>query len=149
MRIFCDTNILLEYLFMRKEGEAVKKVFHYLRSCHAEKVISAGSFYTLTYLIEGHLKKEGFPKEERMIELRRVLSCLLIEYDIECGIDWSAGVNDTRFDDLEDSYQYQSALAAKCDTLLTLNIQDFRDVVDGEISINTPSDFLRLHSRQG
>lgn len=148
MRVFCDTNILIEYLFKRKEGENVKEVFRILSRQKAEKVISAGGFYTLTYLIEVYLKRSGLRKEERIVELRRILSGLLAEYTVQGEINWEAGLKDYRFDDLEDSYQYQSALSTKCDILLTLNEKDFRKADSGALRIYTPSDFLETYRLQ-
>lgn len=108
-----------------------------------EKMISSGSFYTLTYLIESYLKKEGWEKETRILELRRILKGLLCEYMIAGDLDWEAGVEDSRFADLEDSYQYQAALSSGCDLLLTLNVQDFKNVIsDSSLHVCSPSEFV-------
>lgn len=142
MKVFCDTNIIIEYLFKRKEAETIRRIFHYLSRMDVEKVLSCGSFYTLTYLIENYLKKDGLEKDERISELRRILNGLLLEYHIESGISWKAGIDDIHFNDIEDSYQYQAALSSGCDVLLTLNIHDFQHVSPTLLKIYTPVEFL-------
>lgn len=145
MNVFCDTNIILEYLFKRKDAESIKTIFCYLNSKKISKVISAGSFYTLTYLIENYLKKEDLRKEDRVKKLRRIMKSLLIEYGIVGNLDWEKGIEDLRFTDLEDSYQYQAALISGCDVLITLNVRDFSQVVSLDVNalqICSPSDFI-------
>lgn len=51
-------------------------------------------------------------------------------------------INDDRFVDIEDSFQYQCALHNNCDVLLTINIKDFKNVLDGPLPILTPEDFV-------
>ena len=76
------------------------------------------------------------------------LNILLSEYEIIGRLDWEAAVNDQRFSDIEDSYQYQAALSADCDVLLTLNVHDFKYISsDKEISILTPAEFLDKYCR--
>ena len=67
---------------------------------------------------------------------------LLLEYHIESGISWKAGIDDIHFNDIEDSYQYQAALSSGCDVLLTLNIHDFQHVSPTLLKIYTPVEFL-------
>lgn len=145
MKVFCDTNIILEFLFKRKEAEAIRNIFHYLDQRKIEKFVSAGSFYTVTYLIDNHLKKEGFEKGMRIETLRRILSTLFLEYTIVGALDWKAGIEDPAFDDIEDSYQYQAALYAKCDVLITLNAKDFKYAKSKKLQTCTPTDFVTTY----
>ncbi|WP_296261888.1 PIN domain-containing protein [uncultured Phocaeicola sp.] len=145
MKVFCDTNIILEFLFKRKEAETIKTIFHYLNQKKIVKAISAGSFYTLTYLIESFLKKEELGKEDRIMKLRRILKGLLAEYIIIGDLDWEKGIDDWRFTDLEDSYQYQAALVSECDVFLTLNVRDFKQIISSDtdaIQVCSPDDFI-------
>lgn len=48
MRIFIDTNIILEYLLNREESENVDVILSWAEDNNCELVISAGSAYTLT-----------------------------------------------------------------------------------------------------
>lgn len=132
------TGISLE----TSRSEVCKSEFLYLKRKGIEKVLSSGSFYTLTYLIENHLKKNGLEKDTRILELRRILTGLILEFTITDDLDWIAGIEDLRFVDLEDSYQYQAALSSNCDLFLTLNERDFKKVKQSPLQICVPSAFL-------
>lgn len=144
MKVFYDTNIILEYLFRRKEGEIVRTILLWSHDNQVEKFLSSGSFYTLTYLIEKGLKNQGLQDvQERRTVLCRILSRLLQEYTIIGDTNWTKAINDISFSDLEDSYQHQTALTAGCNILLTLNIRDFKQIADNStISILTPAEFI-------
>lgn len=147
MKVFYDTNIILEFLFNRKEGEMVRNILLWSHENHVEKFLSSGSFYTLTYLIEKYLKNQGIQDtQNRRRELIGILSGLLQEYTIIGETDWKKAIYDVRFSDLEDSYQYQTALNAGCNVLLTLNIRDFKQITnDYSISIMTPVEFVNKY----
>lgn len=142
MRVFFDTNIILEYLLDRKNANDVEKVLSCLSHTDNSKYISSGSFYTLTYLLEVEFKRSGLDAVIRMTKLRHVLNILLAEYIVIGNLNWKEGVNDSRFFDLEDSYQYQAALSMRCDVLLTFNSKDFKNALSSALSILTPAEFL-------
>lgn len=52
------------------------------------------------------------------------------------------GVWDINFSDIEDSYQYQNAIAEQCEYLITLNKKDF-PTDNNHISIITPEEFIQ------
>lgn len=146
MKVFYDTNIILEYLLKRKEGDKVRDILLWSHENHVEKFLSSGSFYTLTYLIEKYLKNQGAQNaQNRRHELTCILPGLLQEYKIIGETDWRKAINDVRFSDLEDSYQYQTAVNAGCNVLLTLNIRDFKQITDSSISIMTPEEFVNKY----
>lgn len=146
MKVFYDTNIILEFLLKRKEGDKVRDILLWSHENHVEKFLSSGSFYTLTYLIEKYLKNQGIQDtQNRRHELTCILSGLLQEYKIIGETDWGKALSDVRFSDLEDSYQYQTAVNAGCNVLLTLNIRDFKQITDSPISIMTPEEFVNKY----
>lgn len=146
MKVFYDTNIILEFLLKRKEGDKVMDILLWSHENHVEKFLSSGSFYTLTYLIEKYLKNQGIQDtQNRRHELTCILSGLLQEYKIIGETDWGKALSDVRFSDLEDSYQYQTAVNAGCNVLLTLNIRDFKQITDSPISIMTPEEFVNKY----
>lgn len=146
MKVFYDTNIILEFLLKRKEGDKVRDILLWSHENHVEKFLSSGSFYTLTYLIEKYLKNQGAQNaQNRRHELTCILSGLLQEYKIIGETDWGKALSDVRFSDLEDSYQYQTAVNAGCNVLLTLNIRDFKQITDSPISIMTPEEFVNKY----
>lgn len=144
MKVFFDTNIIPEYLHERKYARSVGRIMQCVEEEKIEGYLSVGSFYTLTYLIDAHLKKDfGVLNPERLHLLRGILENVLGLYRI---IDITSkellqGVRDKYFTDLEDSYQYQSALFAGCDIFLTINVRDFQNIEQSPIRILSPEQF--------
>lgn len=149
MRIFCDTNIILEFLQKRVYADEVEKVLDYAESCDAELFISSGSFYTITYITEVHLKKVvNLSADERLDQLRNILLGVLAEFSIVPHSNRTLlnGVVDESFTDLEDSYQAQAARNAACDILLTINEKHFAGLQqDTNIKVLTPTQFVEQY----
>lgn len=78
--------------------------------------------------MEAYLKKtNSLSKEQRLDKLRNILNNILLMSDI-CDIsneELNKGIWDANFTDIEDSYQYQNAIAEQCEYLITLNKKDF------------------------
>lgn len=145
MKIFFDTNIILEFLQQRAHADLVEQILDITSQRGDELYISVGSFYTLTYIIEQHLRRtKDDTSEDRLSELRTILSSVLEEFNIVQHNKESllAGVTNNAFSDLEDSYQHQAALMAGCEYLLTINEKDFARVGTDRITIATPQQFL-------
>lgn len=143
MRVFIDTNLIMEMLEQRAQADIIGNIFDFLESKDWEKAISVGSFYTITYLTERILHKQGWVKPELIAQQRKILNGILDKFIIPVigEEELSAGVNDEAFSDLEDSYQLQSALSLDCDTLVTINITDFPIDNNYGIEILTPQEF--------
>lgn len=54
------------------------------------------------------------------------------------------GVNNLSFLDLEDSYQFQSAVNVSCEVLLTDNLSDYKQVDHSVMRILSPDRFIEL-----
>lgn len=143
MRIFLDTNVVMDYLASRGDVESVNTIFSQIENGVHSAFISIGSFYTITYLTEVFLKHKGLEKDERIQVLRETLESLLNYINVagHTREQLLSGVQDMDFQDIEDSYQYQAALAVGCECLITTNIKDFRDVENPMIDIVMPKDF--------
>lgn len=146
MNIFCDTNIIMEYLQQRRFAEQVRQILIYATQNHENLFISFGSFYTITYLTERYLKDdETLTKEARVSLLRHILSGVLGTFKFANQYDDSIsdGVNDSLFDDLEDSYQAHVAEDMGCDILLTINKRHFnRFNANSPVKVMTPVEFV-------
>lgn len=145
MKVFFDTCTIIEYLCDRQYAKSVDDILKKAEQTDWECFISVGSFYTLTYLIELHLKRTGYTdKDTRIEKLREMLENLLATFSIAdiFSEDLLESVGNHSFDDLEDSYQYMAALKAECDYLITINIHDFRDADISHIKIVTPVEFV-------
>ena len=144
MIVFLDTNILVELVENRAYSD---KVFVILEKCTESRIslyMSAGGFYTITYLIDRHLKQEGKNNPERLKELKSILKFILSICDIASlskeGI--LSCLDGDNFIDLEDGYQFQSALSCGADVLLTINKKDFVHADASLLSVFTPDEFL-------
>ena len=143
MRIFCDTNVITEFLEKRLQYGFVARILA-LPSDKYELHISEGGFYTITFLIDRQLRRLEIYNPERLAKERKALLRILATFHVACAgkEGLRCGVLDPNFKDLEDSYQYQAALNCKADALLTINIKDFKNVLDGPLPILTPEDFV-------
>lgn len=146
MNIFCDTNIIMEYLQQRQFAAQVGQILSHASQNHDELYISVGSFYTITYLAERYLKADAsLTKMERIARLRLILNGILETFRLANQFmdTMRAGVNDVLFDDLEDSYQAHVAIDMGCDVLLTINEKHFlRFNNSSAIKMLTPSAFI-------
>jgi predicted nucleic acid-binding protein len=147
MRIFVDTNIISEFLEARSQVDYVDRIFAEAERNQWSRVLSVGSLYTVTFLIERFLRHNGIGQPQ-LVELQRsILLPILENFEIK-DLDRDIllyGVSDSRFQDLEDSYQYQAAVNAKCSVLLTINKKDFKNVNGDEIVIVTPQEFIEKY----
>lgn len=144
MRIFVDTNVFIEYIEKRIYFREVRLLFDVLEEKIHTGYISGGSFYTIAYIIDRGLRRKGVCNPERSLQVRSALLQILDLVDVVNigNDDLLIGVSDTSFTDLEDSFQYHTALKARCDVLVTLNIKDFKPV-GGSVRIISPEDFVR------
>lgn len=144
MKVFLDTNIIIEYLIQRERTNLVKQVVNRLVEGDHALYMSVGGFYTLLYVIDKHLNKElGIEKKTRVAFLRNMAQELLKEYHIAEHDNESLmrSINDLRFDDLEDSCQLQVAVSSGCQYLLTFNSKDY-PTSGNQIEVMTPQQFL-------
>jgi predicted nucleic acid-binding protein len=146
MNIFCDTNIVLEFLQERKQVEEVRRIIAHAISNGDELFISIGSFYAITYLTEIYLKTDKtLDKSGRIARLRYILNGVLGTFKLAGQHPKSMydGVNDALFDDLEDSYQAHVAEGMGCDVLLTINDKHFsRYAASAPLTVVTPVSFI-------
>lgn len=147
MRLFVDTNIILEFIDHRREYESVRRILADIRDGKHDGFVSQGSVYTLTFLIEKSLKARDIHKPEQTKQLRRLLISILTMFE-PTGIgrkDMLNAVGNEAFTDIEDSFQYQCAVENRCDVLLTINIDDFRDADQRSLEILTPAQFVEKY----
>lgn len=148
MKIFCDTNIIVEFLCQREQANYIEKILKF-ESDNNQFFVSVGGFYTITYIIEKYLRKEtGLSVEQRIDKLRVILLSILSDFSLaSLPLDsLKQAVNDYRYIDLEDSYQYQAALYSQCDVLLTINKKDFSS--SDNLVVCTPREYIEKFLNQ-
>lgn len=147
MRTFLDTNVILEFFLDREAGSVAASLFARLREEKHELMMSAGSFYTMIFLVDKYLHKErGLSGEVRLQVLRELMTRILRDIHVagHDNVSLLQGIRDAQFRDLEDSCQYQAAIKEGCGLLVTFNTDDFpANVDDAPVRVLSPEEFLK------
>ncbi len=147
IKVFLDTNIFLEYFEQRREYHAVSQLLSAVEDGKLKAVISIGCIYTLTYLIQMGLKQKGIHRPEQTVQLRATLGTIMSLVAVG-GLSQNRvtkAIQDATFNDVEDSLQYQCAIQAKCDALVTINLRDYRDADTAKMEILSPTEFVEKY----
>ena len=147
MKVFLDTNVFLEYFEQRRECQAVGQLLSAVEDGRLKAVVSVGCIYTLTYLIRMELKRKDIHRPEQTLRLRTMLNTVTSMVTVG-GLSHKRiikGINDTAFDDVEDSFQYQCGLQAKCDALVTINLRDYNNADTSKMVIMSPTEFVEKY----
>lgn len=147
MKVFLDTNIFMEYAKCRKQFKWVRDIFDAIEDGKLIAVSSVGSMYTNAYLVTLYLKENEIHRPEQTEKLRLILNSFRqIAPTVDSSDDTiEEAINDEQFTDIEDSFQYHCALQHKCDVLLTINIKDYKNVLDSELEVMAPQDFVEKY----
>ena len=96
-----------------------------------------------------HLKTDlSLTKQDRINRLRYILNGVLGTFKLagQLSDSLSKGVNDSLFDDLEDSYQAHIAEDIHCDFLLTINEKHFSQFAKhSTVRVTTPIEFIEKY----
>ena len=142
MRIFLDTNVILEFFIEREDVRTAALLFNRLAEEKAELLMTEVSFYTMLFLIDKYLKKElGLTGKVRVEALRSIAVKIVNSIRI-AGHDNDSllrGVENMQFKDIEDSCQHEAAVAADCDYIITYNVKDFPH---SALPVLSPCDYL-------
>jgi predicted nucleic acid-binding protein len=132
MRLFFDTNILLDVLLKRPgHFEASAQLWTAAESAQAQGYISVISFNNIYYIVH---------KIAGIDTARKVLNSLRDSFTtVDCTSQIVNQAIDAKMKDFEDAIQYFSATHSKCDYLLTRNLKHFPS---GGIVVQTPEEFL-------
>ena len=143
MKVFVDTNVILEFVMKREREATAIALVRNLQAQGAGLYMSAGGFYSMLYVVERYLKREGFEKVRRLEILRLTMENLLANFNVALHkkADLLSAMADESFVDLEDSCQYHAAVAEGCAYLVTFNIDDFQ-TADGAVKVITPEEYL-------
>lgn len=144
MKVFLDTNIFVEYFQKRDQYSFVSKIFKAIEDNKINGVVSVGCVYTLAYLVRMEFKKMNIFRPEQTKRLRKTLNTILDLVTV-ANINHKhlvIGVNDSLFQDIEDSFQYQCATQNKCDAFITINLKDFNPSACTKIDVYSPKDFV-------
>ena len=145
MKVFLDTNVILEFFLDREDGKTAGRLFALLQKQKHSLFMTVGSFYTMIFLVDKFLRKErGLEGGVRLRVLRELMSDILrvIKVAGHNKASLLRGISDVDYKDIEDSCQYQAAQKAGCEVLVTFNDIDY-PVADGAVPcVMTPQEFL-------
>lgn len=129
-KIFLDTNFILDYFVREQEPGDCERL---LRYGHARKY----TFY-ISYLSVANFAyiMRKLPQEELYSKIMRICTVFQVVGNTKEQIMRNLTV---RVPDFEDGLQYQSALEARCDIIITRNQKDFNF---SSIPIMSPSEYL-------
>lgn len=130
-KLFLDTNIILDVILEREEMPQAAQILTLGEQGKAHLCVSYLTIANLAYVI----RKGRTTSEIRSIitDLKQFVDILPMtsdQLDIALGVDAS---------DFEDVLQYECAMDAGCDFIITRNAQDFGF---SAIPVMTPSDYL-------
>lgn len=74
MKVFLDTNVLIEFIERRQYSDCVFTILDRCSNAGSNLYMSVGGFYTITYLVDRHLKQEGKNNPERLEEYSEIYS---------------------------------------------------------------------------
>lgn len=139
MKVFLDTNILIDVLIKRQPFyEDSAAVWSLTENGRVEGLVSAVSFTNVFYIAR---------KLADARAARRAMTLLRNAFTVvSCDGRILSLAIDSEIKDFEDAVQYHSAVHAAADCLLSRNPDDFPRTSD--CPVLTPADFLAAHKFQ-
>lgn len=133
MILFIDTNVVLDVLLNREFlAESSEKVLNFCSEGGHKAYISSVSFANITYFLYKYR-----PSEAKSL-LKHILNNIGIA---ETGFKDFENALQSEFSDMEDAYQYYSALRIRgVKYIITRNIKHYKK---SSIAVITPEDFIR------
>lgn len=135
-KVFLDTNVILDHALDRTFATEAEKILSLSETGKISAHISTGSLYTLAYVLEKSKNKT----ENVRKQLLQYLTLVTPIYTLP--IVFEQALSDKLFSDIEDSFQYYTALYAGCDVFVTGNLKDFKKGQKDDLPVFGPDAFL-------
>ena len=137
MKVFLDTNVLLDYVCERYPFHAdIKQVLILHERGKIQCIVSALSIVNCAYIMRKTYKNDDVMRVVRWLCNRFIVS------NIDKAAIGNAAKKDYR--DFEDAVQYFSALPSRPDLILTRDKHGFEDL---DILVMTPAEFVAESSK--
>lgn len=135
-KVFLDSNVILDHALNRAFADEAEKIFSMSEQGKIVCYVSTGSLYTLAYILEKALKNINLVREKLLLYLTLItpVSCLPHYFE--------QAINDKAFDDIEDAFQYYTALRSDCDFFITANVKDFKKGEMNNLPVLKPDNYL-------
>ena len=131
MKIFIDTNVLIDLICQREGYDLAGKILALGESSRYLLYTSVLSIANVAYILRKVLKGGVLYQTMGKLSERMHISSMTQD-DFDRAVALKAS-------DFEDALQYYSALQAGCEAIITRNKKDF---LFSEISVYTPTEFL-------
>lgn len=118
MKVFLDTNILLDFGLDREKADFAVGILQLGKERLIELYASYLSYANIGYVLRHHPTPERYELVRLMRQPVTVLPCNAAQLDVALNHPVK---------DFEDMLQYQCALAAGCDVVVTNNKKDFHE----------------------
>ena len=116
-KLFLDTNILMDAVECRKNGLEANVLLDMSRNAIVSTCATTMSFATMSYLLRDHSKEDIHKIFTNLIDALEIIP-------VEAAtLSNAMAYGPVR--DFEDLLQYQCAIAAECDVIITNNKRDF------------------------
>ena len=140
IKVFLDTNILFDVIDVsRKNSSNVRRLFYLSEKKELSFFISAITVSNIIYVMQNKFKMEAADLKSRLRKLFQLVD--VVPYDMEVIID---GLR-LEFDDVEDSFQFVSALKCKSDYLVTEDRRFLqKDIRNDRIKVVNTEEFLNI-----
>ncbi|MDE6741788.1 MAG: PIN domain-containing protein [Muribaculaceae bacterium] len=130
-RLFLDTNFVIDY-FVREDyqGDAERIMMFEKRS---------GTQFFISYLTIANFAyiMRKMPSEDLKSLIRKICNNFIVISNTEAQIQRALEI---KASDFEDTLQYQAAMDANCDCIITRNEKDY---VFSEIPVHSPFSYLQ------
>jgi len=140
-KVFVDTNVVLDHALGRAFAVEAEKIFAMSEKGKIYCYISAGAVYTLAYVLEKALKNVELVREKLLLYLTFLTPVSNLPHNFEQAL------YDKAFDDIEDAFQYYTALQAGCSFFITVNVKDFKKGEIRKLPVLKPDDYLHIYSK--
>ena len=131
MKVFLDTNILMDFVENRESREYAETIIELGKTGAIQLFASYLSFANMGYILRRRSKEDRYRLLSSVHNIVTVLPC----DDKQLDEALANPVND-----YEDMLQYQCAVAAGCDVIVTNNKRDFYEFC--ELPFLTSEEFL-------
>jgi predicted nucleic acid-binding protein len=134
MKVFLDTNVFLDIADEREYSMQGRTIYELSQKGFYEACASYLTFANINYI------KRDTPRAERYNLIRNLCKGVTVLPCDAHQLSTALAHDDVR--DFEDLLQYQCAVAANCDVIVTNNTRDYREFC--QLPLMTSRDFL-LH----
>ena len=130
-KVFLDTNILMDFVENREKREYAETIIELGKIGVIQLFASYLSYANMGYILRHRTQEERYRSIRKAQKIATVLPCDASQLDNALA---------TPVKDYEDMLQYQCALAAGCDVIVTNNKRDFQEFC--QLPFLTSEEFL-------